>query len=183
MSDFLPDTVDLLRRTPVVLEALLPGVPDTWLHTPDTADGWRPRDVVGHLISAEIDDWIPRAERILEDGTSKAFDPFDRHAHLTRDEGVPLDRLVAQFAALRAGTLARLADLVTSDADLDRRGLHPTLGEVTLRELLATWAVHDLDHVSQIFAGMAGSYDAEVGPWKTYLGILLRRDNPAAIPG
>ncbi len=79
--------------------------------------------------------------------------------------------------------LARLDELVTDESDLERRGLHPSLGEVTLRELLATWAVHDLDHVSQIFAGMAGSHDADVGPWKAYLGILVRRDDPAAIPG
>ena len=182
MSDFLTDTVDLLRRTPVVLTALLVGAPGDWLDTPDTADGWRPRDVVGHLISAELDDWIPRAERILEDGTSKAFDPFDRHAHIERDADVPLDRLVARFAELRAQKLARLDELISDPADLDRRGLHPALGEVTLRELLATWAIHDLDHVSQVFAGMAGSHDAEVGPWKVYLGILLRRDDPAAVP-
>ena len=144
---------------------------------------WRPRDVVGHLISAELDDWIPRAERILHDGTSKPFDPFDRFAHVERDGDLPLDQLVARFAGLRGQTLARLDELVTDPSDLDRRGLHPSLGEVTLRDLLATWAIHDLDHVSQIFAGMAGSYDAEVGPWKAYLGILLRRDDPAAVPG
>lgn len=183
MPTFLADTVDVLRRTPIVVSALLVGVPDAWTTTSDVAEGWRPRDVVGHLISAEIDDWIPRVERILDDGTSKPFDAFDRFAHVRRDVDVPLDRLVARFAALRAQTLARLDELVTDERDLDRRGLHPSLGEVTLRELLATWAVHDLDHVSQIFAGMAGSHDADVGPWKPYLGILLRRDDPAAISG
>ncbi|MBA2380865.1 MAG: DinB family protein [Chloroflexi bacterium] len=183
MSAFLADTVDVLRRTPTVVSALLAGIPDTWTDTPDVADGWRPRDVVGHLISAEVDDWIPRAERILEDGVSKPFDAFDRFAHVERDVDVPLDRLVARFAELRGQTLLRLEALVTDEADLDRRGLHPGLGEVTLRELLATWAVHDLDHVSQIFAAMAGSYDDAVGPWKAYLGILLRRGDPAAIPG
>jgi hypothetical protein len=183
MTTSLTDTVDVLARTPAIVSALLAGVPDAWTDTPDTTDGWRPRDVVGHLISAELNDWIPRAERILQDGTSKPFDPFDRFAHLERDVDVPLDRLVERFADLRAQTLARLDELVRNEADLDRRGLHPTLGEVTLRELLATWAVHDLDHVSQIFAGMAASQDAAVGPWKDYLGILLRRDDPAAIPG
>ena len=183
MPPILADTVDLLRRTPAVVSALLVGVPDAWTTTPDVAGGWRPRDVVGHLITAEIDDWIPRAERIVADGTSKPFDAFDRFAHVERDVGVPLDRLVAHFAALRVQSLARLDELVTNEGDLERRGLHPSLGEVTLRELLATWAVHDLDHVSQIFAGMAGSHDADVGPWKAYLGILLRRDDPAAIPG
>ena len=183
MTTFLTDTVDVLRRTPAVVSALLAGVPDAWTQTPDVADGWRPRDVVGHLISAELETWIPRAERIVQDGTSKPFDAFDRFAHVERDVDVPLDRLVERFADLRAQTLARLDELVTDEADLDRHGLHPAIGEVTLRELLATWAVHDLDHVSQIFAGMAASHDADVGPWKTYLGILLRRDDPAAIPG
>jgi hypothetical protein len=101
---------------------------------------------------------------------------------LERDAGVPLDELVERFAALRGANLSQLGELV-SDADLDRRGMHPSLGEVTLRELLATWAVHDLDHIGQIHAGLAGSHNADVGPWKAYLGILLRREDPSAVPG
>lgn len=165
-----------------MVRALLAGLPDSWTGTPDVDEGWRPRDVVGHLISAELDDWIPRIRRILEDGTSVPFDPFDRFAHVERDADSSLDELVDSFAHLRAENLVLLRELVT-EADLDRGGRHPSLGEVTLRELLATWAVHDMDHVSQIFAGLAGSHDADVGPWKAYLGILLRRDDPAAVPG
>ena len=101
---------------------------------------------------------------------------------MERDVDAPLDALIDRFAELRADNLAKFDALATDD-NLDRTGLHPSLGEVTLRELLATWAVHDLDHVSQIYAGLAGSYDAEVGPWKVYLGILLRRDDPAQFPG
>jgi DinB superfamily len=182
MSDFLSDTRDLLRRTPDVLRALLAGLPESWTATPDVANGWRPRDVVGHLISGELDDWIPRARRILEHGSTRAFDPFDRFAHEERDVDTPLDVLVDRFAQMRADNLATF-DALASEGDLDCKGLHPSLGEVTLRELLATWAVHDLDHVSQIYAGLAGAYDAEVGPWRVYLGILLRRDDPAAVPG
>ena len=182
MGDFIEETRDLLRRTPDVLRSLLFGMPDSWTSTPDVAGDWRPRDVVGHLISGELEDWIPRTRRILADGTARAFDPFDRFAHEGRDDSSTLDELIDRFATLRAANLAKLDELVTQ-ADLDRRGLHPALGEVTLRELLATWAVHDLDHVAQIYAGMAGSSVAAVGPWKTYLGILLRRDDPAAIPG
>lgn len=182
MTSFLADTTDLLRRTPEVLRALLGNLPDSWGSTPDTEGGWRPRDVVGHLISAELDDWIPRARRILEDGTTKPFDPFDRFAHQGRDDDLTLDQLVERFAQLRRENLDALAGLVT-DADLDRRGFHPALGEVTLRQLLATWAVHDLDHIAQVYAGMAGSRDADVGVWKQYLGILLRRDDPAAVAG
>jgi DinB superfamily len=182
MGGFLAETTDLLQRTPIVLRALLRGLPEDWTATPDTADGWRPRDVVGHLITGELTDWFERTKRILEHGTAVPFDRFDRVAMLERDRDATLDELVERFADLRAENVRRL-DAVVSEADLDRRGLHPSLGEVTLRELLATWSVHDLDHVSQIFAGMAGSRDTDVGPWKAYLGILLRRDDPAAVAG
>ena len=182
MTERISDTADLLARTPAVVEALLTGLPESWTATGDTADGWTPRDVVGHLISAEIDDFRPRIERVLEHGADLPFEPFDRHAHVDRDAGASLDDLVARFSSLRRDNVAWLAATVV-DGDLERRGRHPSLGEVTLAQLLATWAVHDLDHVAQILAGLAGSHDADVGPWKTYMGILLRRDDPAAVAG
>lgn len=183
MSTFIEETTDLLRRTPELLRTLLRDLPESWTDTTDVPEnGWRPRDVVGHLITGELTDWVERTERILEHGTALPFDRFDRFAHADRDADATLDDLVEHFARLRADNLERLRELV-DEGDLDRRGMHPSLGEVTLRELLATWAVHDLDHVSQIFAGMAASHDAEVGPWKAYLGILLRREDPAAVAG
>ena len=182
MTDFLTETTDLLRRTPDVIRALLGGLPVAWTTTQDVEGGWTPTDVVGHLVTAELDNYIPRAEHILEHGTSEPFEPFDRFAHVQRDEHETLDELIQRFAELRTDNLKKLGDLV-GDADLDRRGLHPALGEITMRELLATWSVHDLDHTSQIFAGMAGSRDRDVGEWKRYLGILLRRDDPAAVAG
>ena len=176
----LDQSTALLERTPRVVRELLGDLPEEWLGEPDTAGGWTARDVVGHLISAELDDWIPRAEIILRHGTSRPFEPFDRFAHLDRDRGVPLTALVDRFAELRAQNLVRLHELVRDDTDLERRGRHPELGEVTLGQLLATWAVHDLDHVSQAFASLAASRDATVGPWKAYLGILTRRDAASA---
>ena len=175
-SALLDETTALLERTPRVVRELLADLPDGWLGEPDTVGGWTPRDVVGHLISAELDDWIPRAELIIEHGTDRPFEPFDRFAHVERDKGVPLAELIIRFDQLRGESLARLRELVGDD-DLDRVGRHPELGEVTMRQLLATWAVHDLDHVAQIYAALAGSYDTEVGPWKAYLGILMRRDD------
>ena len=177
---FLAEQVALLERTPGVVRALLQGLPDSWLNERDTPNGWQARDVVGHLISGELTDWIPRAEIIIEHGTTRPFDPFDRFEMLERDRGVPLDSLIERFAQLRKASLDRLHELVRDESDLDKRGLHPdpAIGEVTLGQLIATWAVHDLDHVSQIYAALAGSDDANVGAWKQYLGILLRRDAP-----
>jgi hypothetical protein len=182
MTDpFLHETTALLERTPRVVRELLDGLPASWLDTPDTADGWTPRDVVGHLISAELEAWVPRVGIILEHGADRPFTSFDRFAHVERERDATLPELIDRFAELRAESLRRLAGLI-EDADLDRVGRHPVLGEVTLRELLATWAVHDLDHLAQAYAALAGSHDAAVGPWKAYLGILLRRDDPSAQP-
>jgi hypothetical protein len=178
---FLEETVALLERTPRTVEALLEGLPESWLGEPDSPGGWTARDVVGHLISAEQANWIPRTELILAEGTARPFDSFDRFAHVHRDAGVPLTRLVERFSSLRRRSLERLRELVGGESDLDRSGLHPDLGEVTLRQLLAAWTVHDLDHVQQIHASLAGSRDAAVGPFKRFLGILTRRD-PAS-PG
>lgn len=175
-SDYLDESTALLDRTPRVLRELLSDLPDGWLGEPDTVGGWTAREVLGHLISAELDDWIPRVEIILRDGTSRAFEPFDRFAHVERDRGVPLATVLERFGELRAQNLARLRELVSNDADLERRGLHPELGEVTLRQHLSTWTVHDLDHVAQVYSSLAASRDTDVGPWKAYLGILLRRD-------
>jgi uncharacterized damage-inducible protein DinB len=175
---------DVLRRTPEVLRALLGGIGASWTETTDVPDdGWQPKDVVGHLITGELTNWITRTERILEHGTSRPFDRFERVAHADRDAEATLDELLDRFAELRHANLERLAELVTDSSHLDRRGLHPSLGEVTLRQLVSTWAVHDLDHTAQIYAAMAASHDAAVGPWKAYLGILLRRDDPSAKAG
>ena len=178
---FLDDTIALLERTPRVLHELLGGIPEAWLEGRDTPDGWQPRDVVGHLISAELDDWIPRAERIMEHGADREFDPFDRFAHVDRDRDIGIHGLLDRFVELRMANLEQLRELVTDD-DLDRVGRHPGLGEVTMRQLLATWAVHDLDHIAQIFAAMSATQDEAVGPWRAYLGILLRREDPCASP-
>ena len=172
----LDESIALLERTPCVLHELLAGLPESWLTERDTPSGWTARDVVGHLISAELDDWIPRAEMIVTHGTTKPFEPFDRFAHVERDRDASMHQLLDRFAELRAASIARIRELAGEPDDMDRRGLHPELGEVTMGELVATWTVHDLEHIAQIYAALAGARDAAVGPWKAYLGILLRRD-------
>lgn len=154
MNNVADDATNVLRRTPELLRALLIGLPDSWTDTTDVTDGWRPRDVVGHLITGELTDWIERTRRILEHGTAC---PSTRSTvSLTPMRPWTTSSSVSPRSAWR--TSLAWTPLMT-EGDLDRRGLHPSLGQVTLRELLTTWAVHDLDHVSQIFAGMAGSQD------------------------
>ena len=162
----------LLARTPGALEALLRGLPDDWIGANEGGETWSPFDVVGHLIHGERTDWIPRVDHILTHGDSVPFPPFDRTAMFAASKGKSLEELLELFMLLRAESLHRLAGFGLKPADLARRGLHPALGPVTLGQHLASWVVHDLDHVVQIARVMARQYTGAVGPWHQYLRVL-----------
>jgi hypothetical protein len=168
----LDESVALLSRTPSTLDALLRGLPKTWVRRNEGQDTWSAFDIVGHLIVGERTDWMPRVRTILEFGEARAFDPFDRFAQAKESQGKSLDQLLDEFAHLRNGNLAALQALNLQPADLLRRGTHPALGAVTLAELLATWTVHDLTHLHQLSRVMAHQSRDAVGPWKAYLGVL-----------
>jgi hypothetical protein len=172
MSFDLRDDIEILQRTPAVLRAMLAGLGDDWVRANYGADTFSPFDVVGHLIHGEKTDWLPRARIILEHGTARPFEPFDRYAQFEESRGKSLGVLLDEFERLRAANLAALRDMRLTPADLARRGMHPALGEVTLEQLLATWAAHDLNHIAQIAKCLATQYADAVGPWKEYLSIL-----------
>jgi hypothetical protein len=168
----LEDAVGILARTPSTLDALLRGLPSSWTLAHEGGETWSPFDVLGHLIHGERVDWIPRATIILTDGDARAFDRFDRLAQLTASAGRTMTDLLDDFARLRAASLRELGSLNLTEADLGRIGRHPELGAVTLGQLLATWVVHDLDHIIQISRVVARQYGDEVGPWRAYLRVI-----------
>ncbi|HEY8549435.1 MAG TPA: DinB family protein [Vicinamibacterales bacterium] len=168
----LKEGIAVLSRTPAVLDTMLRGLPDDWLHAHEGGETWSPFDVLGHLVHGERTDWLGRARIILEHGESRPFDRFDRFAQFTESRGRTPEQLLDEFAALRRNNLDALAALNLTDADLERRGRHPELGVVTLGHLLATWVAHDLDHVMQISRVLAHQYTDAVGPWRAYLRII-----------
>ena len=168
----IDEGVAILARTPGTLDAMLRGLQDGWITANEGENTWSPFAVVGHLIHGERTDWMPRVKIILEHGESRAFDTFDRFAQFAASEGRTLDSLLDEFATLRRENLRELSNLRLTAADLDRRGRHPAFGVVTLRQLLATWVAHDLDHVVQISRVLARQYSDEVGPWTAYLRII-----------
>lgn len=172
MQHNLEQTIALLTQTPAALNALLRGLPAEWTLRNEGGDSWTVFDVIGHLIHGERADWMPRARIILQDGESRSFAPFDRLAQQRESQGKTLPQLLDEFAQLRAENLDQLRALNIGPAELEKRGRHPTLGVVTLSNLLATWAAHDLTHLHQISRIMAHQYREEVGPWSAYLGVL-----------
>ena len=172
MEHKLEQTTALLAHTPKVLDALLRDLPEIWTRGNEGAGSWSPFEVVAHLIHAERANWIPRVRVVLDFGESKAFEAFDREGNFRETEGKTLEHLLDEFAWLRAESLQQLSAMNLLPRDLGRKGRHPALGAVTLSQLLAAWAAHDLTHLHQISRVMAVQYSEAVGSWNKYLGVM-----------
>ncbi|MFI5209042.1 MAG: DinB family protein [Gemmatimonadales bacterium] len=171
-------STQVLARTPATLHALLHGLPDSLARSGEGPDTFSPFDVVGHLIDGEETDWIPRARIILARGPNPLFEPYDRFRHRARNAGRSLSSLLQEFDRLRQANLELLRSWQLTPATLELPGLHPTLGPVTLRQLLATWVVHDLGHLAQVARVMAKQFRGEVGPWQPFLPVLTDHETP-----
>ena len=172
MKFHLTEACSLLGRTPDLLQRLLHELPGDWVMNNEGPDTFSPFDVVGHLIHGEKTDWRVRAQWIMEKGTSIPFEPYDRFAQARESEGKTMEELLEEFRRLRQENLDWLRAQDWQETDYDRKGLHPVLGEVSLRNLLSTWVVHDLTHIAQITRVMAKQYREEMGPWPAFFRIL-----------
>ena len=170
--DFVEECLSVLTRTPATLDALLGDLPDAWTAATEGPGTWSPFVVIGHLIHGEKTDWIPRLAIILEYGASRPFEPFDREAQFRESDGKSLPALLQEFADSRLDSIARLRAMRLTPEKLELKGMHPALGIVTARQLMATWTAHDLGHLLQISRVMAKRYKQEVGPWAAYLSVM-----------
>lgn len=168
----LKQTTSLLARTPAALDALLRDLPASWTMPNEGEGSWSVFEVIAHLVYAERVNWIPRAKILLEAGDSRAFQSFNRRGYAEESQGKSMGQLLDEFARLRSENLEELRAMNLNAADLARTGQHPRLGAVTLSQLLATWAAHDLTHLHQISRIMAHQYRETVGPFSAFLGVL-----------
>lgn len=174
MNFNIEEAIEILERTPDTLDALLSGLSSEWLNGNEGEGTWNAAEVVDHLIDGEEKNWIPRLSFILQEGESKPFPPFDRFAHLSLSGDLPLEDKLEIFKTLRIKNLATLREMPDLETHFEKKGLHPAFGPVRVRELISTWAVHDLTHISQISRVLANRYRTDVGPWIEYLGILKK---------
>lgn len=172
MNFELNKSLEILEKIPFVLETLLSGLSVEWTENNEGKNTWSPYNVVGHLVFGEKTDWLVRIKTILGDSENKLFEPFDRFAQLNEAQEKPIHELIDEFKFLRAKNLGELASLNVTQNDFARIGIHPEFGDVTMKQLISAWVVHDLGHLSQISRVMAKQYEANVGPWNLYLGTL-----------
>ena len=178
MSFDLDRSIQVLGRTPGTLRTLLSDLDESWIRGNEGPNTFSPFDVVGHLIDGEETDWMPRARIILARGPSLRFVPYDRFRHRSRNVGRSLDSLLEEFAILRQANMQILKSWQLTDDLLDLPGEHPRLGRVTLRQLLASWVVHDLGHIAQVSRVMAKQYRDAIGPWAVYSPVVTDHDVP-----
>ncbi|MBT8265967.1 MAG: DinB family protein [Bacteroidia bacterium] len=174
MNYSIAKALPILERTPEVLSTLLIDLDDDWIYSNEGPDTWSPFDIVGHLIHGEITDWTSRLNIILSEADDKTFEPFDRFAQFETSKLKNLTQLLAEFKTRRAENIKYLKSLNITKDQFDLKAVHPSLGEVTMKELLSTWVAHDLGHIAQIARVMAKQYKDEVGPWQEYMPILNR---------
>lgn len=168
----LEQAVEVLQRTPFTLRAFLQGLPESWVLANEGPETFSPKNVLGHLIDGEVTDWIPRLQIILQHGEKKPFDTFDRFVFRKKYENKSVVELLNIFEKLRGRNLNGVKKMNLQASQLDLRGTHPQLGTVTVRQLFATWVVHDLSHIAQITRVMSKQYKEAVGPWKKYISII-----------
>lgn len=171
----LEQAIEILSRTPAVVETLLTGLSDDWVMHNEGGDSWSPYDIVGHYIEGEKNDWITRMEIMLGNENDKSFKTFNRTAMFEDSKGKGLARLIDEFKQLRKENLFKLRSAGITEADLDKTGIHPHFGAVTLRQLLSTWVVHDLAHINQVTRVMAKQYTSAIGPWTEYFNVITSR--------
>lgn len=174
MHVFLEESIAVLERTPAALTAMLHGLPDVWINANEGPGMWSSYDVLGHLVHCEKADWMPRLRIILEFGPSRPFDPLDREAQFKEKTPKSFPTLLDEFRVLREESLNHLRALDLQPEQLALTGTHPSLGTVTLGQLLSAWTVHDLTHIAQITRVLAKRYKEEVGPWIEHLSVLRR---------
>ncbi len=179
MSFEIAHAMQVLSRTPGTLRQLLLGLDDSWLHADEGPGTFSPFEVVGHLLEAEVTNWLPRARVIRAGDPSAPFPPFDRYAHRRLYAGTALPELLDRFADLRGQNLTEVKSWDLGPQDLAATALHPQFGEVTLRQLLSTWTVHDLGHLAQIARVMAKRYRDDIGPWAAFLPVVTDRPQPS----
>ncbi|RPI15293.1 MAG: DinB family protein [Ignavibacteriae bacterium] len=165
-------TIQILNNTPQVIRNLLSDLPDELVHSNEGGDSWSPYDIVGHLVHGERTDWFPRTEIILSNKENKKFIPYDRFAQFEESKGKSLEDLLNEFSELRIENIHKLKNMDIDEEKLNMEGIHPEFGNVTLRELLSTWAAHDLTHIAQISRVLAKQYKEEIGPWIKYFDKL-----------
>jgi hypothetical protein len=143
----------MLRGATAAIAAEVHALPDALLRWHPAEGEWCVKEVLGHLIEAERRGFSGRIRIILANArpTLERWDPAEV-AKARHDCEKDADTLVGELQRLREAGVALVAGL--RGDDLTRVGLHPTVGELTVNDLLHEWVHHDRNHLKQILTNV-----------------------------
>jgi hypothetical protein len=172
MQFTLSKSLEILERTPMLLEVMLSGISEEWITGNEGENTWSPKQVVAHLIVCEKTDWIVRAKVILSESSQKTFIPIDMTAHFEMAESYSLIELLKEFKEQRTSNIKILNEFHVQETDLLKTAIHPRLGEVNLQQLIAAWTTHDLSHLTQITRVMAKQNRQNIGRFSEFMSVF-----------
>ena len=154
----------VLETTPQRWIQLAERLPLELLQRKPAPNEWSAFDCLRHIVDTERSVFPPRIGYLLRGEDFPAFNP-DEEGQDRRENVTPIE-LAAEFAKLRAGSLALLSKL--AEGDLKRTARHQELGMVTLGEMIHQWAGHDLMHTVQGERAILQPFIDGCGPWRRY---------------
>ena len=172
MKFTIDKSIEILTVTPSVLKALLSQLSSEWIYNNEGENTWSPFEIVIHLINGEKTNWVHRINIILSESQEKNFQSFIRMGENEFHKEKSMTDLLKEFTEMRYQNINSLKAMQIEADDLKKTAVHPVFGTVTLSQLIATWTLHDLNHLAQISRVLAKQWKNEVGPWKDFLAIL-----------
>lgn len=137
----------LLDFHPRLLTAIN-GIAEADLRRLEKPGGWSVADVVAHLGDLELV-YAVRIRTILAGAGETPLPALEQNAWVERvHRREPLAELLEQFAFHRRMNVALLQRL--SEEELERSGVHPQYGTLTIRDAAARIERHDAKHLAQI---------------------------------
>lgn len=147
------EIVTLLTASMEAIRAECSRLPSRMLTFRPAPDEWCVLEVLGHLIEAEQRGFAGRIRLIVsQDG--RALDQWDPEqvARDRQDRERDPSLVLGEFVRLREVSLQLVERL--RESDLAKRGEHPTVGTLTVSDILHEWVHHDRNHIAQMMANV-----------------------------
>lgn len=142
------ERIGTITGLPAKVAAAVAGLNEVQLDTPYRPGGWTVRQTVHHIADSHSNA-LTRMKLALTEDEPPTIRPYyeERWAELG-DSKLPVEVSLKMIDALHTRWAALLASM--TDADFERRFIHPETGEWTLDAALALYEWHSRHHTAHI---------------------------------
>jgi hypothetical protein len=166
-GSMLKAVLEILATTPEKLKREISTLARREMLARPAPNKWSVQEVLAHLADLEEVGMRARVAAMIEQETPTLprFDPEARAAQLKYNTIDPR-RSWARLNRQRRANVKWLRTL--RPRQLKRRGIHESVGEITVGELITEWAFHDLSHLKQILEIKRYALYPEIGNMRAF---------------